>query len=211
MMKFDWWHDKRSAPDSMGEFNSAAGHVHGAWLIPTVDEVDEVLSPMYADTVLQILRGQGIYHGYDCERHCDNEVSIPSGYLNEGRSRKQIKADVFSRKWIRVSTGQLYKLDRRLQKFNPDNQREKRAVTNHERIQWLDIRLRKVRRRLDRRVAAKAKIEGRIARQVEKQDYVAKMRQVVSMTLAQKTVVKLLQKGGKSKSEAIDIALEMVK
>lgn len=214
MMKFRGEYDKRSTPDNMGRYKDDINNAStkcGAWLIPTVDEVNEVMAPMYADTVLQILHGQGISYGYDVERYCDNEIHISAEIRNEGRSRKQIKADRVSRKWIRISTGQLYQLDRRLQRFNPDNQREKRAVTNRERIDWLDIRLQNVKRRLDRRVAAKKKIEGRIARQIEKQDYVEKMRQVVAMTLSQRTAVKMLQKGGKSKSEAIDIALEMIK
>jgi len=35
----------------------------GAWLIPTVDHVADAIAAMTADTVLQILRGQGVSYG----------------------------------------------------------------------------------------------------------------------------------------------------
>jgi hypothetical protein len=43
-----------------GESSSVRG---GAWSIPTVDHVRDAISMMTADTVLQILRGQGITYG----------------------------------------------------------------------------------------------------------------------------------------------------
>jgi hypothetical protein len=46
-------------------------HLH---YIPTVNEVDEVMAPMIADTILQILRGQGIYWGWEIDRDVDNAL-----------------------------------------------------------------------------------------------------------------------------------------
>lgn len=48
--------------------------------IPTVDEFDDALSFFYADTVLQILRGQGIYWGYDVKREVNNEIPCIDTY-----------------------------------------------------------------------------------------------------------------------------------
>ena len=49
---------------------------YNARSIPTVDEVEEITAAMTADTVLQILKGQGIYYGYECEKYSDNEIRI---------------------------------------------------------------------------------------------------------------------------------------
>jgi hypothetical protein len=58
--------------------------------IPTVDEVDEVMAPMYADTVLQILHGQGIYWGWEIKREVDND-SIRKSDLNPVAVVKQTR------------------------------------------------------------------------------------------------------------------------
>jgi hypothetical protein len=50
--------------DTTGDrYATSAGEHYGAWLWPTVDETRDVLAAMTADTVLQILRGQGISWG----------------------------------------------------------------------------------------------------------------------------------------------------
>lgn len=71
MLKFRSQYDSRSEWDN---YHRDKPDYLSARNIPTVDEVNEVISPMTADTVLQILHGQAYYYGYDCERHCDNEI-----------------------------------------------------------------------------------------------------------------------------------------
>lgn len=59
---------KKKRVDELGKKNF---HIHQN-AIPTVDEVDEFNAHCIADTILQILHGQGIYWGP--EARCDNDV-----------------------------------------------------------------------------------------------------------------------------------------
>ena len=52
--------------------NDSPDRPNNSTRIPQVYEVDDTLSFMYADTVLQILRGDGIYRGYEKENSAEN-------------------------------------------------------------------------------------------------------------------------------------------
>jgi len=45
------------------DYDGGAVRYRGAWAIPTVDQVADAIAMMTADTVLQILRGQGVTYG----------------------------------------------------------------------------------------------------------------------------------------------------
>lgn len=84
MMKFNSYYDLHPKKDTL---RAEEQYKFSAQAIPTVDEVDNTLSFMYADTVLQILRGQGLYFGYECERFCENEIpSIKDKYNSDYRT-----------------------------------------------------------------------------------------------------------------------------
>jgi hypothetical protein len=79
-----------------------SGHVRCHWLgIPTVDEVDDVLSPMKADAVLQILKGEGIYYGLGAEQ----EPTPDQDSINARRGRRQAIGKHFAATFARMSKG----------------------------------------------------------------------------------------------------------
>lgn len=73
-MKYNSWrdlHPEREKPEQI--FPSNKLHLDSrAW--PTVDELEDIIAPMTADTVLQILHGQGIYWGWEVISHAENEI-----------------------------------------------------------------------------------------------------------------------------------------
>lgn len=96
MMKFNWAIDLNPIKESetIGKDDPSKFHLY-ATAVPTVDEIEDIISPMTADTVLQILRGQGIYWGWECERHVDNEIPTM-----KGKERSKINREVKkSNKW----------------------------------------------------------------------------------------------------------------
>ena len=44
--------------------------------IPTLDELREATAAATADTIRQIVKGQGIFYGYEVERDIDNSLPI---------------------------------------------------------------------------------------------------------------------------------------
>lgn len=75
MMKFDWYIDLHPVKEKAKNYPKDRRKMSmwpTAW--PTVDEMEDFLSPMTADTILQILHGQGYNYGYECKRHTTNEI-----------------------------------------------------------------------------------------------------------------------------------------
>jgi hypothetical protein len=72
MMKFSGKWDVGNVPIRRQSKNWDKHKRPQEWDIPTVDEMDEFNAPGAADTILQILRGQGIYWGYDVESFAEN-------------------------------------------------------------------------------------------------------------------------------------------
>jgi hypothetical protein len=109
MLKFKGVWEKSKYPKRKHKLYGDARDVYHDWNIPTVDEVDEVMSPMYADTVLQILRGQGIYWGYECHTHADNEIrDIKTDIESVDTRPHEIKAS-----WFREQYYELIKEERK--------------------------------------------------------------------------------------------------
>jgi hypothetical protein len=67
--------------------------------IPTVNEVDDFNAPGAADTVLQILRGQGIYWGP--EARCDNDVKDYSAMFARGDKLDRIQEEARKERELR--------------------------------------------------------------------------------------------------------------
>lgn len=106
--------------------------------IPTVDEVYETIAPMTADTVLQILHGQGIYWGYEIKHDFDNEIreikdngiraySEYSRETSRQRARKyrlEHKAQIEANKKARIEAKQEAKRERKLRDWLTSYYRE---------------------------------------------------------------------------------------
>lgn len=63
---------------------------------PTIDELEAVIAPMTADTVIQILRGDGIYRGWDAERHVDNRIPTygDGSYKNGVKPKVEVEVEL---------------------------------------------------------------------------------------------------------------------
>lgn len=83
-----------------------------AWNWPTQAEMREFNAAAYADTMLQILRGHGIYYGD--EGHPDNDVPMPSATLIEQAERydalREVKKQVKKQRLQIIRTR--YKMDK---------------------------------------------------------------------------------------------------
>jgi hypothetical protein len=88
--------------------------------IPTVDEVDDVMAPMIADTILQILRGQGIYYGWEIERDIDNYIPPSKGSITVDKQEQRRE----QRRWLGENTSRLRRAERRLTKIKIQLERE---------------------------------------------------------------------------------------
>lgn len=80
MMKYNWPIDlypqrEREEPFDLSPHKASLM----AYQWPTVDELENIIAPMTADTVLQILRGQGIYWGWEIDHHVENDIPKVKG------------------------------------------------------------------------------------------------------------------------------------
>lgn len=69
MMKFKGHYDQNP------EWDVDLDNPLRAQMWPTVDEFNEVMRHEDNDTIKQILRGEGLYFGYECERFADNKIN----------------------------------------------------------------------------------------------------------------------------------------
>jgi hypothetical protein len=121
MLKFKGHYDEHPTKDDFDNYK----RVNNAYSIPTVDDVYEVIAPMISDTVLQILKGQGIYWGYECETHSDNEIHIakidnmdftPTNRVTESKNANGVssKAEKFDRMIHRLRAKSIPKEEKKL-------------------------------------------------------------------------------------------------
>jgi hypothetical protein len=128
MLKFRGEYDQHSAPDHRDGMNEKMAYL-SAYMIPTVDEVNEILAPMAADTVLQILHGQGYYYGYEIERDVDNEIRDLS------RTLIVIERQERYRLWVR----QQKKEQRRQKRAFIELRKQQRREANKDKLQRMGL------------------------------------------------------------------------
>lgn len=72
------YYDSYYTKDSDGHNTSSIRKNLYATSWPTIDEMLEATEADRWSTYLQILSGQALYFGYECETHCDNDISLYS-------------------------------------------------------------------------------------------------------------------------------------
>lgn len=158
MMRFNWPIDKKPVKERykvVGKINTPErlrklSLLASFW--PTVDELESVIAPMTADTVLQILRGDGIYRGWDCQEQYDHDKKSlnrrVTHYEYERTYKNGVIVDLRSQERLR-----------RQQDLEQVKRLEEIKRQSYRRLRGLDNRLERIGRRLKKKDAIKKQYE----------------------------------------------------
>jgi hypothetical protein len=110
---------------------------------PTVDELEAVTAPMTADTILQILRGDGIFRGWDCTN--------PDEFSRTQLKRRAAALDYAKESDIVDTRSRVDAKKKELRDFLSERSKLQGAVARSRRkLRFLDRKLERIAKRINR-------------------------------------------------------------